>query len=90
MRILTEGGVMQVFRLLGFGVCMVLCSSAFAIPIVLFDSGKAVGITGAEVGTNTYDVSFLEGTCAEVFSGCDEQSDLTFSNAEASSPARSG
>ena len=77
MQNFNRGGVMQAFGLLVFGASMVLCSSAFAMPIVLYDSGEAIGIAGVEVGTNTYNVSFLEGTCGELFSGCDEQSDLT-------------
>lgn len=36
------------------------------------------GASGVIVNGNTYDVSFVDGTCAQVFGGCDSSSDFVF------------
>ncbi|MDP6346613.1 MAG: PEP-CTERM sorting domain-containing protein [Alphaproteobacteria bacterium] len=41
-----------------------------------------MGATGVTVaGLGSFDVEFLDGSCAGLFSGCDEPSDFTFTNA---------
>ena len=50
-----------------------------ADPALLVDgNGRLTGATGVEVAGVMYDVAFVEGTCIDLFSGCDEQSDFTF------------
>lgn len=44
--------------------------------------GKLIGATNIDVGGTLYDVSFVEGTCISVFSGCDSAADFTFQTAE--------
>ncbi len=39
------------------------------------------GASGVDVGGTLYDVEFLDGTCIGLFSGCDDVSDFTFTNA---------
>jgi hypothetical protein len=51
-----------------------------AAPILVIDGGKLTGATGVDVGGTLYDVTFVEGSCATVFTGCDEASDFTFTN----------
>jgi len=51
---------------------------AQAIPIVDSATGQLVGATGVVIQGVPYDVTFVEGTCAEVYDGCNELSDLPF------------
>ena len=48
--------------------------------LIVNSDGKLVGATGVDVGGTLYDVVFADGTCIDVFTGCDEQSDFTFGN----------
>jgi hypothetical protein len=41
-----------------------------ASPILKMEGGKLVGAKGVVVGTTSYDVQFVDGTCASAFSGC--------------------
>lgn len=56
-----------------------------AVTLQVNDSGQLIGATGISVrdarfdgvvSYSTYDVSFEEGTCSALFSGCDESSDF--------------
>ena len=38
------------------------------------------GATGVNVNGTLYDVTFLDGTCASVFAGCDDNSDFAINN----------
>jgi hypothetical protein len=51
---------------------------ATAATLLLDGSGILTGATGVDVGGTLYDVEFLEGTCVDLFSGCDAISDFTF------------
>ena len=52
-------------------------SQAAVVPQV-DSSGILTGATGVLVNGQSYDVSFMDGTCAALFSGCDAASDFTF------------
>jgi len=54
-------------------------AEASAIPIVV--AGILQGATGVTVGSATYDVTFIDGTCAALFSGCDNAADFPFQSA---------
>ena len=41
---------------------------------------NSLGAFGVSVGGNLYDVTFQDGTCISLFSGCDEASDFTFNS----------
>lgn len=41
--------------------------------------GQLMGASDVEVGGALFDVSFMDGTCVGLFSGCDEVSDFAFS-----------
>lgn len=45
--------------------------------------GILTGATGVNVGGKLFDVSFQDGTCAELFSGCDAVDDFMFDDATA-------
>jgi hypothetical protein len=42
--------------------------------------GELKGASGVNVGGNLYDVEFVEGTCIDLFDGCDEVSDFEFAS----------
>ena len=54
---------------------------AHSAPQLTVVSGKLVGATGIDVGGVLYDVEFRDGTCADLFSGCDSPSDFVFQTA---------
>ena len=54
-------------------------SGAYAAPILEVSSdGRLTGASGVEVGGALYDVAFKDGTCAGLFSGCDQAADFQF------------
>ncbi len=53
-------------------------ASALTLNIV---GGQLTGATDVIVGGTLYDVIFLDGSCITLFTGCNEPSDFTFSNA---------
>ena len=63
----------------------VLSCAAFARadPVLLVNgSGILTGAQGVNVGGTLYDVAFVEGTCADVFNGCDTASNFSFATFE--------
>ena len=48
--------------------------AAQAATLTVVD-GKLTGATGVTVGSNVYDVIFLDGTCFSIFDGCDNEFD---------------
>ena len=63
-------------------------TAARATPTLLIDgSGKLTGADNVDVGGTLYDVRFVDGTCAAVFTGCDEASDFAFATTAAAAPA---
>ena len=52
-------------------------SSAFAATLDVV-SGQLMGASGVDVGGTLYDVQFLDGTCIDLYNGCDQVSDFTF------------
>ena len=52
-------------------------SSAFAATLNVVD-GQLIGASGVDVGGVLYDVEFVDGSCANLFSGWDESSDFVF------------
>jgi hypothetical protein len=65
----------------GFGsllVAIVLATAEAhaAVPVVV--GGELLGATGVNVGGAVYDVDFVEGSCIDVYGGCDDVSDFPF------------
>ena len=52
-------------------------SSAFAATLNVV-GGQLMGASDVLVDGNLYDVQFLDGTCIDLYNGCDEASDFTF------------
>jgi PEP-CTERM motif len=56
---------------------------ANADPVLLVNgSGVLTGAQNVHVGGTLYDVTFVDGTCSDVFGGCDSASDFTFATFE--------
>lgn len=66
-----------IYKLIAF-VCLVCNASVHAAAELVWDGSQYTGATGIEVGGALYDVSFVDGTCASIFNGCDEASDFQF------------
>ena len=66
-----------------FVVILALASTANAAALLVNASGILTGATGVNVGGTLYDVEFVDGTCAAVFTECDATSDLTFTTSAA-------
>ena len=52
--------------------------AAAAASLIIDNNGILTGATGVQVGGNSYDLTFLDGSCVTLFSGCDEASDFEF------------
>lgn len=69
-------------RCLAFIIASLFASTSLgAILITDTDSPpRLLGATNVDVNGILYDVSFQDGTCSELFNGCDQLSDFTFIN----------
>lgn len=68
-------------------VIALLAGSVNAAPILLVSGGILQGATGVDVEGSIYDVRFVDGTCAALFTGCDQVTDFPFQTAGAASAA---
>lgn len=62
-------------------VCLVagyLAGGSTHAVMLQVTGGILTGATGVNVGGTLYSVSFQDGTCAELFSGCDSDADFLF------------
>jgi hypothetical protein len=58
----------------------VIPASAHAAVLVI-ENGVLLGANGVDVNGSNYNVLFATGTCANLFTGCDEQFDFAFNTA---------
>lgn len=54
--------------------------SASAATLIGRWDGQLTGALGVDVDGMSYDVTFVEGSCIELFNGCDASSDFVFTN----------
>ena len=66
-------------EIVSVGLWVLLAVPVSAVELVVVD-GALMGANEVEVNSALYDVRFLDGTCIELFAGCDELSDLTFTS----------
>ena len=59
-----------------------------AFALITDESGQLIGANAVMILGELYDVEFLDGSCVEVFSGCDELTDITFLRDEAVTAAQ--
>jgi len=60
------------------GIALEVAAGIYPVELLLDGNGKLAGARNLLVEGNFYDVSFVDGTCASVFSGCDSPSDFQF------------
>ena len=65
-------------RKLSLAAVLVLMASGAQAATLDIVGGQLMGASGVLVDGNPYDVEFVDGTCIDLFSGCDEASDFTF------------
>lgn len=67
---------------------LAFAANTIAAPILLVDgNGILTGAKGVTVLGNKYDVTFEDGTCVSLFSGCDSPSDFAFQDVVAARAA---
>lgn len=67
---------------------MALCSlPALAAPTLHVTGGILTGAKGVAVGGDLYDVEFKDGTCVDLFNGCDGADDFIFDSASTAGEA---
>ncbi len=62
------------------GIFLLTYSALSNGAILTIDNGILMGATGVDVNGVLYDVSFIDGTCIELFDGCNENADFPFIN----------
>ena len=69
---------MEIYKVvLGVFLTLILSTSAYSATLVIED-GQLVGADGITFDSYTGSVRFVDGSCADIFNGCDEPSDLVF------------
>lgn len=70
-----------ILRSLLLGALLGAAMGAHAAPVLIVNgSGILEGAKNVSVLGTLYDVTFADGTCAAIFSGCDQNSDFLFQN----------
>lgn len=85
---LNVGEAIRSLKAMAAQVCAAAPLTAPALTIGLALSVQAAhaatvtsdGVTGLILDGTSYDIEFVEGTCASVFDGCDEQSDFALNS----------
>ena len=60
-------------------VLVLMASSAQAVTLTVI-GGQLMGASGVVVDGGIYDVEFVDGTCIDLFNGCDGPTDFTFTD----------
>jgi hypothetical protein len=60
---------------------------AHAAPLLVIDQGLVTGARGVDVQGTLYDVDFVDGSCPDLFTGCDDAGDFTFTTEAAATAA---
>ena len=60
------------------GIVLEVTAGMYPVELILDGNGKLAGAKNLLVEGNLFNVSFVDGTCASVFSGCDSPSDFQF------------
>ncbi len=63
---------------IGIAAAGMISTQARAAPILDVVGGQLLGARNVSILGSLYDVEFKDGTCADLFDGCDEASDFTF------------
>jgi hypothetical protein len=74
---------MNARAVVAFVLAFLWSGAAPAAPVLQVEGGVLTGARGVSVNGELYDVEFRDGTCIELFSGCDSLSDFTFTDSRA-------
>jgi hypothetical protein len=69
---------MRKLTLLLAAAALSLAGTAEAATLITDGSGHLTGVTDLVVGGPSYDVQFVDGTCAGLFNGCNDPGDFAF------------
>ena len=74
----------KIKTILGASILLLVSVQVSASPIIKVDSnGQLTGATGVNVDGSFYDVEFVDGTCTEVFTRCEQDSFIFKTNVSA-------
>ena len=76
-------------KYLALAAAALFASAPASAAVQIVDNGILTGATGVLVNGVSYDVSFLDGECSSVFSGCDAISDFAFGGTDGMAAATS-
>ena len=74
------GSVKQFLTVGAVTACLGLAAGTARGAVLTVVDGQLAGAEGVEIGGALYNVSFQDGTCQNVFSGCDDASDFSFTD----------
>jgi hypothetical protein len=60
---------------------------ASAAPILVIDHNQLLGVNNVDVNGQLFNVQFVEGSCVNLFSGCNDDSDFDFKTSDAAASA---
>ncbi len=69
--------------LLSVAVLFILAASSASAATLNVVGGELLGASGVIVDGSSFNVEFLDGTCIDIYNGCDDVSDFTFQTAAA-------
>jgi len=70
----------KIIQNLSLGIILLAYSVISNSATLVVSNGVLMGATGVDVNGTLYDVSFLDGTCIELYNGCNENTDFPFTN----------
>lgn len=75
--------MIRVIQCLIFPIAFLFVANTFSATLVTLpdSSGRLLGATDVDVNGTSYDVTFMDGFCSDIFSGCDDASDFAFNSA---------
>lgn len=70
----------KLYSALAAALSLSLMTGAHAATLNVNSAGTLLGASGVMVGSKSYNVVFVEGTCLSTFGGCDQASDFLFTS----------
>lgn len=55
----------------------------YSATLIIDYSGQLIGANGIDISGTLYNVEFLDGTCAQIYNGCDTNNDFIFNSNQA-------
>ena len=78
---INNGDIMEkIIKSIGLGAVLVAYSAISTAATLVVQNGALMGAMDVDVNGVLYDVQFLSGSCIDLYSGCDENTDFPFTN----------